>query len=261
MPKLFVSNVLGFDISLLERFVTYYGRFGPRFLFTINMSRGSRGFREAVAIISHCCDDYEVFEWDGEFSEDMKMRHEEEAIRRNCKSDDFVIYADSDEFQHYPGSLLEDFVGGALGVDHIRGVLVDRVAADGSLAPFDSERSLERQYPMGGDITWKMLKGCPNKIACARADVVLEGGHHYVEGRPRCYEEGAQEVPAIDVHHFKWNGGTLGKLKRQRRMRHESLEPWRSEHAIFLEYIDRHGRVLIEDEYFGFETMEMVLDI
>jgi hypothetical protein len=257
---LFVSNVLGSDISLLEKFVTYYSRFNPRFLFTINMSSKTRKFQEAKSIIS-ACNDYEIFEWRGEFSETLKMQYEAHAIRKNCTGDDFIIYADSDEFQHYPDNLLQSFMAGELGVDHIRGVLVDRVTSDGQLKTFNRWDSLEEQYPLGGDITWKMLQGCPNKIACAKADVVLEAGHHYVKGRPRCYEEGAEEVPAIDIHHFKWNGETLWKLKRQIQFRDLSLEPWRREHAKFLSYIERHGRILIEDKNFGFKTMDRVLDI
>jgi hypothetical protein len=258
MSKLFVSNVLGFDISLLERYATYYNRFNPTFLFTINLNRDSETFQEAESIISNCCNDYIIYEWDDLFKEELKMKYQQEAISKNCSDNDIIIYADSDEFQHYPNNLLNDFITGKLNIDHIRGKFVDRISSNGELINYSPDKLLEVQYPLGGDITYSLLNGCPNKIVCAKANVILEWGHHYVKGRPRWYEMGAQKIPCINVHHFKWNGKTLERFKKQidNNIGYDSPN-WRKEQQDFIKYIDSHGKILLDN----FKPVREVLNI
>ena len=127
-----------------------------------------------------------------------------------CPNDWFVL-ADQDEFQLYPAkleSVLQECE--SHGFDHVRGALVDRVAAEGALPPLDPSLSVWEQYPIGTVLTYAVCGGDPRKIVAARGSVRLaNGGHHTaISGR-------ALPVSAllVQVHHFKWVAGVVEYLQ------------------------------------------------
>jgi hypothetical protein len=249
MARLFISNVLGSDLCLLERFIIYYNRFNPYcYLFTLNTDEN---FHELAKFIIHRnCRNYVIQEWNGEFNENDKVEKEHALIDLHCLDDDYIIYADSDEFQYYPDGTLEGLMSGG---DYLAGKLLERVSIDGSLTVLDN-RLLEEQYPLGGSIN-SLTGACPYKIVCARKTVELDKGHHGLK------DQDAIRDWTITVHHFKWYDGTIDRFKREMNLTHESLEMWRIEHSKFLEHFNTFGKININDPWLGFKHVDEVLNI
>ena len=65
------------------------------------------------------------------------------------------------------------------GYEFIKGCLVDRIAADGLLAPVMAEKDLFDQFPLGGCVTGPVLGGVINKVAAARGHVKVGPGQHH----------------------------------------------------------------------------------
>jgi len=71
------------------------------------------------------------YRWDHEYNAPAVIRHQRRIVDEDLKESDWVVWSDSDELQVYPGSL-HDVVKECDGhhVDFLRGVFVDRAAAD-----------------------------------------------------------------------------------------------------------------------------------
>ncbi|WP_416986614.1 hypothetical protein [Streptomyces sp. T028] len=120
--------------------------------------------------------------------------------------------ADSDEFHAYPLPI-EDLIAeaDASGHPYVRGLLLDRVAADGGLDGDTEVTDLDIRYPLGGFITANLTQGNPRKIILVRSDVELALGSHYSPAIRIPFAQGR----IIPVHHFKWRPPVLDDLRRR----------------------------------------------
>jgi hypothetical protein len=123
------------------------------------------------------------------------------------------LIADSDELHTYPTPPHELIAHAAsAGRTVVGGLMLDRVAADGTLAGWTPPQGLDAAYPLGGFLTHRLLRGDPRKIVLARADAPLAAGNHRSPGqRP------ANGVPVL-VHHFKWRAGVQPYLRQREAM-------------------------------------------
>ncbi|MFD8064188.1 glycosyltransferase family 2 protein [Streptomyces cyaneofuscatus] len=163
------------------------------------------------------------------------------------------LLADADEFHTYPAPLT-DVVAQAevTGRRVVGGLMLDRVAADGSLALWQPSPGLDRAFPLGGHLTHRLLEGDPRKIVLAHSSVTVASGNHRAPG---CKPD--VEVLAC-VHHFKWRSGVLDDLRR--RVEHFSSGAWaehtpavRDEASRLLDHIDRHsGQIDVSDPRLAF---------
>jgi hypothetical protein len=130
----------------------------------------------------------------------------------HCLPGDWVVWADIDEFQVYPGefkSLIQ--LAETLDIDYFRGYFVDRVAADGKLRPFDPEQSIWTQFPRQIKLDTAMRAGVTHKVTCCRSTVRVNNGNHFpVNPEPLCYYS-----DPVDVHHFKWDTTVISRLSRR----------------------------------------------
>jgi hypothetical protein len=146
----------------------------------------------------------------GPWDEDLNAYLIRAQMRRHPA--DWWVVADLDEFHVYDQPLTDIIAAcEAGGYDYVMGALLDRVAADGSLATLEPTASIWAQYALAGLVTLRVLRGATSKVTLARGDVPLHLGQHgALTGRP---------VPAAtafaQVHHFKWTDSVLPRLTRR----------------------------------------------
>ncbi|WP_411574890.1 glycosyltransferase family 2 protein [Streptomyces fradiae] len=168
------------------------------------------------------------------------------------------LIADADEFQTYPAPLAA-VIGQAedTGRKVVGGLMLDRVAADGSFASWRPGPGLERAFPLGGHLTHRLLQGDPRKIVLAHSSVTVASGNHRASGHK------PDPHTLACVHHFKWRAGVLDDLRR--RVERFSSGAWaehtpavRSEASRLLEHVDRHsGRIDVPDPRFAFRRVTL----
>ncbi|MFJ9381449.1 hypothetical protein [Streptomyces sp. NPDC101455] len=162
-------------------------------------------------------------------------------VLRGLAGDGWHLLADSDEFHTYPAPLdqvLRDAEAGGTGT--VGGLLLDRVAADGSLTGWNPGTGLDAVYPLGGFVTHRLLRGDPRKIVLAHHSVTVASGNHRAPGhRPT-------NRPPVLVHHFKWRAGVREDL--QRRVAHSADGTWQTsspaiptEATRLLNHLDQHA--------------------
>jgi hypothetical protein len=177
---------------------------------------------------------------------------------RELAGDGWHEIADIDEFHAHPAP-----VGAAIAAAEARnspvigGLLLDRVAADGSLRSWSPEVGLDVTYPLGGFLTAHMLGGNPRKVVLAHSSVPLTlGSHRSPAFRP-------VNEPLVPVHHFKWRHGIMDDLRR--RVREHSSGTWdeitpaiRSEASRLLNHVEDHeGRIDVSDEHLAFTPVSL----
>lgn len=128
---------------------------------------------------------------------------------RSRAGEGWHLLADADEFQQHPHDLATSVAtaraaGGLLG-----GLLLDRVAPNGSFPSWAPATGLDRTYPLGGLLTHELLRGDLRKVVLAHSSVVVASGNHRAPG----HRPPADQVVA--VHHFKWRAGVVADLRER----------------------------------------------
>lgn len=162
----------------------------------------------------------------------------DELQRRHVGPGDWVIWADSDEYQLYPAPLAHLASWAATqGVNLFRGVLIDRVAADGGLPARDERVSIWQQFPVACFLPTRLGGGERQKITFARGYLTLSNGNHYVRAGML-----AQTIDKwTQVHHFKWDATVLERLAFRLRPAFRAHAPHWQEAQLALDYFDAHG--------------------
>jgi len=172
------------------------------------------------------------------FNARVLRSHHDELQSRQCRAGDWIVWADIDEFQVYPGQFLSllNFAD-AYGVDYFEGHLIDRVSQDGNLREFDPVQSIWQQYPRVVKPPSPISPRSTHKVVCARSDVRLTPGNHYAAGeRPlRYYAESAE------IHHFKWDSSVVKRLSRRLQPDFQATSPWWVESKAILDLIETHA--------------------
>jgi len=225
-------------ISWLPQLVAHYRDLGvERFLFTLQLEPDrapearDRDYERFLAALGSL----EIgvgIRWDGEWSGPAAMAHQRTIVEQRLRSEDWIVWCDSDELHVYPVSLPEIVKEcEAHRTDFLRGVFVDRVAADYSLAAFDAQSPLWDTFPNAVNVTAALAQGDPRKVVFARASVRLSGGKHQAIGRDLKTITGW-----VQVHHFKWDATLLGRLRYRVRPEWRARFPWWKESQRLLDY-------------------------
>jgi hypothetical protein len=271
MVKLIVT--IGYDAKLLPRFIQHYRNLGIEdFLFVVNDPSPDQKLFQYVKDTLALENLSVVCAWSEEFSEAIKQKIERDTIEHQCNYDDWVLYTDLDEFQEYPGGLYRYLDQcEKKGIDYLESRLVDRVANDGSLTAYDPKKSLELQYPLGGFITAKLLKGWDKKIVAARAYKRVGGGHHVFLRPEGSLFRGYDTLPykskisphscGIRVHHFKWDVSVIPRMLEALTYNDSSLVSWKKEISRFLTHVSKYNGINIKDRAFKFSHVVPNLNI
>jgi len=273
MSKIWLVTVVGLDFKLLPKFLQYYKNLGIKnFLVITHYSNEKSNLREIAKYILNSSNLPRLVhkEWIGPFSEKLKVDNERKIINENCTFDDWIIYADIDEFQEYPEGLRNTIKK----CDNkkktfLEGRMIDRIASNGYLLEYTPSIPLEQQYPLGGQITYNLLKAWDKKIVAAKAARKVGGGHHvFLRNTPLNgwytypYKRGISwRSRKIKVHHFKWDAKVIERMKAERTLPHKSLKSWRGEINRFLAYYDKFGYINVKNRKFKITYINSVLNI
>ena len=167
------------------------------------------------------------------------LREAQDALqRKHVAATDWVVWTDSDEFQLYPAPLpdLAAWAGKHV-VNLFRGVMIDRVAADGGLPAWDARESVWKQFPIACFLPTRFGGGERQKITFARGDLTLSNGNHYVNACMLAQTIGKW----TQVHHFKWDATVKERLAfRLLPAFRDHSKDW-VESQRSLDYFDAHG--------------------
>jgi hypothetical protein len=174
-------------------------------------------------------------------------RHHDRLQDELADPEDWVVWSDSDELQGPPGSLIALAEAAEVAKAHVvRGLLVDRVAADGSLPSLDPDRSLWDLFPRAVLIPDAISRAERRKVALAKGWVRVSGGNHF----PRS-GQGLAEWPGwVPIHHFKWDATVLDRLRFRLRPAFREACPWWVESRDLLAYFEARGG--------GFDPQDLV---
>ena len=176
--------------SMLPHWVTHYLSLGvspDKFIILINRNSAKRpsslgleaviGYLESFNIINYWI-------WDGQYSSEVHLKKKLEIFGQVVTHpDDWIVLADSDEFQYYGRKkLLHTFLDEAdrEGATYIRGTLVDRLARDGSLPKVTTQPSIHEQFPMACAVVGNLYGGKTKKIAAFKAFLRSNQGNHKI---------------------------------------------------------------------------------
>ncbi len=205
------ASVIGADIDLLDAAIRHYRDLGVEYFHIARHveSIDDPEFQRSRDILARSGLSFSSVH-QGPWDEDLNSYLIRAQMRRH--PNDWWVVADLDEFHVYDRPLTEIIASCKRGgYDHVVGALLDRVAADGSLAPLKPDESIWDQYPFAGLITLQIPKAGTSKVTLARGDVHLRTGQHRAfEGRPMPAESAFPQV-----HHFKWTDSVLSRLTRR----------------------------------------------
>lgn len=244
-------TTVGEDISLLEKFLFYYKEeFGFNDWFFIINNKNFSSINIKIKSLLYPFHS-NIIEMKDDFTETKKI--ELENIIRQSQCNEWIMYADLDEFIYIPGGINNRIkLTEMYGFDYIEGLMVDRISSDFTLGDFNTHKSLESQYPIGCDITKSICGGWNKKIVLAKSNVKIGGGHHVIQNdvewnNSNCQPYKEELTPwsyGIELHHFKWRSGLIGKMQKQmNNIRTECLHAWWEEMNKFVNHYKRFGKI------------------
>jgi hypothetical protein len=247
-PPPLIAVVGPVEPELLEAFAAHYRRLGvERFLLAFHFPEDTDGALRArlVDTCRRCLGEPALISV-GAWHESTNGVLRDELRRR--AGDGWHVLADVDEFQFHEESVLETVRAAARAGDlTVRGLLLDRVATDGSLPRWTPEEGLDRTYPIGGFVTHAVLGGDPRKVVAAHASVDVASGNH----RATSYRPASPAI--VPVHHFKWRAGLLPYLRTRAEMFRtgrwrEATPAMRAEVDRLFDHLAAHGGRLDVDD-------------
>lgn len=236
--------------DLLVPFLKHYDRLGITDYFLIVNTWGnetieeevreySRGRKVTLSVVHQI------------FLSDEKVARLEGLKRKHASPNEWVIVTDLDEFLEFSPSLKATVLFHQwMGYDSVYGLFVDRIHQEGALTSIDPQVPLERQFPLGADLTKNILLGWVHKIVLMKAGVQLTNCAHAAvknvwDGRFHAL-----------IHHYKWNAEVLERLKD----RIETFRPrqmlWWRESERFMEFYKKMDRIDIADPRLNIRTIK-----
>lgn len=209
--------------ELLIHFLDYYESLDvDRFLIILHTPRGDDRnpvFREILK-----SRDITPVEEIPIYSARIKMTRSKRVVEKYCSANDWVLYADLDEFQLYPKQLKNvlDECENA-NYDFVRGRLVDRIAPNGKLKKIYSKPSLWEQFPYKAYCTANIMGGWDHKVCVAKSKIKFsDGGNHAIDygySEQKNYEISHNKINTypdlIEIHHFKWDSTLMQRVKEK----------------------------------------------
>jgi len=234
-----------YRIDWLPQFVAHYRAQGvERFLLTLQIdpelpaadkARHCARFAQTLAQVNVA----ETILWEHVWDAPSMGRHHRRVQVAQVGAADWIVWCDSDEFQVYPEPLDRIIAQcEAAGVDYIRGVFIDRIAGDGSLAAFDPQRSIWETFPRACNVTSALAKGDARKVTLARGSLRVQGGKHLPPS-----DAALKTISGgVQVHHFKWDAALIERLRFRVRPEWRAKFPWWVESQRLLDYFQAHDQ-------------------
>jgi hypothetical protein len=247
--KLFTS-VLD-DTKLLPHFLRHYASAGVSDFYIVAPS-------ELASEIAPLSSDYRITLCRTGFSElresfrrgNIATDHMSAIRRRHQGEDEWVIIVDLDEFIEFDESLSSIIAtADAEGANVVRGIMYDRLAADGQPADVKPDLDLAKQYPVRWRFMRDVRRGWEHKAAIVKGhlDPLPLAEHHHMIGERVASKE-------LRIDHYAWRAGAIERLRERALRLKEVGTSWGEEYDRVLEHYETHGRFAWDE--FGGELCE-----
>jgi len=181
----FTSVAADYDGAiLLHHWVHHYLDLGVRpehFLVVINSKAGKR--TKEVDECAKILDDKGIgyVLWLTQYSSEIMYKYRME-LQTKVDVEDWIIHADNDEFHHYGGKSVVDFLEDMeqKGINEVRGQYIDRVSLTGELEPLKFEPTLFIQFPLWCQVIKKVAGGRDFKTMAYKGMWRTDRGNHQV---------------------------------------------------------------------------------
>jgi hypothetical protein len=254
--KIFLAAVVDVKRPLLvQHFITHYKSLGVEladFLIVVNFQdvseQNSRGAKTVKKSLERC--NISFVSWTGPFTTGVKHVHLLHLVSTRVSTHDWIIWADSDEFHHFPMRVV-DFVDlvGRNSSTAVRGYLVDRLAREGELHPIRAGQNIQVQFPLQCQITTRLLKGNIRKVVLTKGSYV-DAGHHAIPSWAYFSDRGTAHLlppwltqsrvswwnDSVYIAHYKWTAGAVEYLKSRMATYSERKLSWWPESSRLVHY-------------------------
>ncbi|HSU27473.1 MAG TPA: hypothetical protein VLJ68_03770 [Chitinophagaceae bacterium] len=243
-----ISTVEAARISWLPQFIDHYKELGvDQFHITCQVppdfaqEERERVYKEVKRLLAgegiHECQ-LLVCQFDA-----MNLRNHHDKIQATIPADHWILLADIDEFHEYAGSLKAIIANcESNGINIIGGDFLDRVGPSGKLEVFDPGQPIWEQYPIGCNITQKVLKGHTNKVVCAKAYLKIKFANHDPLNGQRLYWYPERAT----VHHFKWDQSVAERLQFRLTAYWKKRCHWWVQTKRFFDHIAKYGKINLD---------------
>eukprot|EP00241_Pyramimonas_parkeae_P004725 CAMPEP_0114242902 /NCGR_PEP_ID=MMETSP0058-20121206/10453_1 /TAXON_ID=36894 /ORGANISM="Pyramimonas parkeae, CCMP726" /LENGTH=357 /DNA_ID=CAMNT_0001355605 /DNA_START=1512 /DNA_END=2585 /DNA_ORIENTATION=+ len=240
-PRILLSTMVtaeGERHTLLPQFIAHYEQLGVRkenMLFTIHLTPECN-----VSTVKNLVEQFSsngIFfdTFIGKWTSEALMFHQAHKLKACTKSTDWIIVADSDEFQEYPAPVTHFFRR----LDRnkynvVNGIFLDRVSDSGQLKQLSDHIPVHKQFPLGCRLHKLFNLGTPKKVMAFKGFMRINRGHHRValcwfwarrsllHLSPWDHCPPYPKTPTVraftkrlNVHHFKWIEDQIGASKRK----------------------------------------------
>lgn len=254
--------------TIIPHFIQHYVALGvepQRFLITLNARTAREPLLHSVTATLNAYGILPAHHYLGEFDSAVDKRHSLELQRAYTQPSDWIICCDADEFHQYPfqGRKIAEFLSHctADGYDVIRGLVTDRVSADGRLKPITPCPSLAEQFPVCVDVTHALSGACVEEVMAHRAHLYTVPGNHCLTldpdgaaNRGHSLEVTFNTAPEperihtfpqiLTVHHYKWDETLLQRLEYAAGLKKEIY--WSREADAYLEHVRKFNGLNLE---------------
>lgn len=203
------------DLSLLPYFLKWYSEQGVD-LFIVNIV----DFKQDNKIVEEFCDksrNYNTIINNIRYGKDDNISQSQNRILAQINftnNNDWIIFADLDEFHEYPGGIERFFKTIDNKYDVVQGNFVDHIALNQKLLPYDCDVDLFKQYPLETRISEKILK-VPGARISAIKGFIHTGSMHTCKNKLYRNKNMRFYPNAINIHHFKWREGLIERIEKR----------------------------------------------
>jgi len=147
----------------------------------------------------------------GEFSE-RNLNFNFHRLQRIAGEDDWVIFAEPDEFIDFPGGITSFFSSLDNEINCVLGYIIDRIDKDFDFPEMLFDVSIWEQFPVEFPMTKKVEEGRIDKVCAVKNLLRVSPGHHILLEKEKPAFEFEER---LKVFHFKWDATVLEKTRRR----------------------------------------------
>ena len=273
-----VISCLGVELetAFLTHFLAHYAALGvpaANIHLILNAGRADAPELDAAEAVLAAHGAARPHRWIAPYTSDTMWAERRALQMRVARPEDWVLNADADEHHAYPDApaAIARYCE-RKGYNAVQGVMIDRLAADGTLAPVAAKPALAAQFPVAAEVAIALfgrrrgagLDGTV-KLMMHRGDVLpSRGGHNpWGDGAVPRFLAGARlaTFPGIEdpatrlrfpfrVDHYNWTAGRQASLERRLATPGVSTAG-RAFGGQVLDYLARHGRIRPGDVALG----------
>ncbi len=159
-----------------------------------------------------------------DYSAKLKNQRIIDIKSKYVSADDWVIYADVDEFQVYPTALKQLLTEcDERGYQSLPGSFIDRIAENGELKEIKENLTIWEQFPYMVDVSSEVTGAWNRKICVAKGSVPLDysGAHYrlygcdYARDYKATYLDSTNWPENTEIHHFKWDATLRSRIEQK----------------------------------------------